>query len=226
MLGRFGWLPDLESTPSTPENRKRLNDLLTLRTMLMKQRRALQKLLAELELGDGEGPSTLLSANAAACTDCEHRIRTCIAAGPALARHDAIIQSIPGLGPVTAALLSLAPFARDSGQHHGHRRIRGGRAQPAMSCTARTASGSESPLWLPAPPLEAAASTPGPPPREPRSRPHASPARGFTPSMASFLESALGNQNGSFLRLVYELPPNRSLTPASGSRSYPRGQDV
>ncbi len=149
MLARFGLLPDLESTSPAPENRKRLNDLLALRTMLIKQRGALQKLLAELELEDSEGPAALLAANAAACMDCERRIRTCIAADPVLARRDAIIRSIPGLGPVTAAslcaalpelgtlgrrktaaLLGLAPFDRDSGQHHGHRRIRGGRAQP------------------------------------------------------------------------------------------------
>ncbi len=135
MLARFGLLPDLESTPPAPENRKRLHDLLALRTMLIKQRGALQKLLAELELDDSDVPAALLAANAAACTDCERHMRACIAADPALARRDAIIQSIPGLGPVTAAtlcaaLLGLAPFDRDSGQHHGNRRIRGGRAQP------------------------------------------------------------------------------------------------
>ena len=66
-----------------------------------------------------------------------------------MARRAAIIQSVPGCGPVTAAclcadmpelgeldrrqaaaLFGLAPFDRDSGQHRGARSIRAGRAQP------------------------------------------------------------------------------------------------
>jgi len=70
-----------------------------------------------------------------------------IAADPLLARRQAIVRSIPGIGPVAAvaliatldeigqitgkqatALAGLAPFARDSGPRRGQRRVRGGRA--------------------------------------------------------------------------------------------------
>jgi transposase len=77
----------------------------------------------------------------------EGRIAAMIAANARLARHAAIIRSIPGMGPVNvlailtglkeigrltgkqaAALAGLAPVANDSGPRHGQRRIRGGRA--------------------------------------------------------------------------------------------------
>jgi transposase len=77
----------------------------------------------------------------------EARIATMIATDARLARHAAIIRSIPGMGPVNvlailtglreigritgkeaAALAGLAPFADDSGPRQGQRRIRGGRA--------------------------------------------------------------------------------------------------
>ena len=72
-----------------------------------------------------------------------------IAANAGLARRYAILVSIPGVGPAVAAALiadlpelgrlgrqaiaclaGLAPFADDSGDANGPRRIRGGRAQP------------------------------------------------------------------------------------------------
>jgi transposase len=77
----------------------------------------------------------------------EARIAAMIAADARLARHAAIIRSIPGMGPVNvlailtglreigrltgkqaAALAGLAPVADDSGPRQGQRRIRGGRA--------------------------------------------------------------------------------------------------
>jgi transposase len=70
-----------------------------------------------------------------------------IAADPDLARRQAVLQSIPGIGPVTAATLiaglselgrlsdkqiasiaGLAPHPRDSGPRHGQRRTGGGRS--------------------------------------------------------------------------------------------------
>lgn len=69
-----------------------------------------------------------------------------IAAHPDLARADTLLRSVPGVGPATAAhllagmpelgrlsrqkiaaLAGVAPFAQDSGQHHGKRRMQGGR---------------------------------------------------------------------------------------------------
>lgn len=74
------------------------------------------------------------------------RIRDCIAASRELARAEALLRSVPGIGPVAAAsllacapelgqrsaksmaaLAGLAPLNADSGLRHGRRRIRAGR---------------------------------------------------------------------------------------------------
>lgn len=77
---------------------------------------------------------------------------------PALAEQDKVIQSIPGVGPVTSAtllahlpeitrigrkqvcaLVGVAPFNRDSGKYRGQRHIFAGRAQirKVLYCTLR-----------------------------------------------------------------------------------------
>ena len=149
MLARFGLLEDLESTPPLPANLLRLSDLLALRRKLVEQLGTLRKLCAELDPDAAACTAATRDALQAAIADCDRRMRDCIAADAVLARRDAIIQSIPGCGPVNAAclcadmpelgslgrrqaasLLGLAPFDRDSGQRRGGRSIRGGRAQP------------------------------------------------------------------------------------------------
>jgi transposase len=91
----------------------------------------------------------------------EAEIARRIKVDPGLARRHAILLSIPGVGPVTAATLladlaelgscsgkaasllaGLAPIARDSGQKTGERRIRAGRAGPrkALYMAALTAA--------------------------------------------------------------------------------------
>ena len=58
----------------------------------------------------------------------EAEITDRIASHPALARRSQILLSIPGIGPVSAALLTgLAPIPDDSGERRGQRRIKGGR---------------------------------------------------------------------------------------------------
>jgi transposase len=76
----------------------------------------------------------------------EAHIRDCIAASRELARAEALLRSVPGIGPVAAAsllacapelgqrsaksiaaLAGLAPLNADSGLRHGRRRIRAGR---------------------------------------------------------------------------------------------------
>ena len=119
------------------------------RRKLVEQLGALRKLCAELAPEAAGCPGATLDALQTDSADCERRMLTCIAADTALSRRAAIIRSIPGCGPVTAAclcadmpdlgtlgrrqaasLFGLAPFDRDSGQHRGGRSIRGGRAQP------------------------------------------------------------------------------------------------
>lgn len=76
----------------------------------------------------------------------EHRLRAMVAADPELARKDALLRSVPGVGPVlawtliarmpelgslggkaAAALVGVAPYDQDSGARHGRRTTRGGR---------------------------------------------------------------------------------------------------
>jgi transposase len=76
-------------------------------------------------------------------------ILKCIKACPDLARRHALLQSLPGFGPVVAAshlirmpelgalphgraasLIGVAPFDRDTGQSSGKRHISGGRSRP------------------------------------------------------------------------------------------------
>lgn len=123
--------------------------MLALRRKLVEQLGALRKLCAELGSEAAGCPSTTLEALQTNIQDCDRRMRACIAADAELSRRDAIIQSIPGCGPVNAAclcaempelgrlgrrqaaaLFGVAPFDRDSGQHRGGRSIGGGRAQP------------------------------------------------------------------------------------------------
>ena len=149
MLARFGQLDNLAPTPPQSRNLRQLSDLLALRRKLVEQLNALRKLCAELDPEAAACPSDTLAALQSNIASCETRMRACIAADATLARRDAIIQSIPGFGPLNAAclcadmpelgslgrrqaasLMGLAPFDRDSGQRRGGRSIRGGRAQP------------------------------------------------------------------------------------------------
>lgn len=92
-----------------------------------------------------------------AITDCDGRMRACIAAAAELARRAAIVESIPGFGPVNAAclcadmpelghldrrqaasLFGIAPFDADSGGQRGARHVRGGRVPRARLFMAAT----------------------------------------------------------------------------------------
>ena len=149
MLARFGQLGGLEATLPPPRNLTLLSDLLAVRRKLVDQLGALRKLGAELAPEAASCPAASLTALQADIASCEQRMLACIAADPALSRRSAIIESVPGCGPVTAAclcaempelgtldrrqvaaLLGLAPFDRDSGQLRGGRSIRGGRSKP------------------------------------------------------------------------------------------------
>lgn len=79
--------------------------------------------------------------------DVDDEIGTAIQASPVWRVHDDLLRTVPGIGPTTArtllaelpelgrldrraiaALVGVAPFNCDSGQHRGRRRIAGGRA--------------------------------------------------------------------------------------------------
>ena len=105
MLARFGLLDGFESTSPQPRNLSLLSDLLALRRKLLEQFGALRKLLAELDPEAAPCPAATLDALQADIAACDRRLRDCIAADAELSRRDAIIQSIPGFGPVNAACL-------------------------------------------------------------------------------------------------------------------------
>lgn len=166
MLARFGQLGNLETTPPQQHNLQLLSDLLALRRKLVAQLDALRKLCAELAPEAAACPSASCQALQDDVAACEQRMLACIAADAALARRAEIIQSVPGCGPLTAAclcaelpelgslarrqaaaLLGVAPFDCDSGQHRGRRHIRGGRAHPRRALYMAALSASR---WEPA----------------------------------------------------------------------------
>ena len=144
MLARFGLLEGLESTPPQAHNLQLLSDLLALRRKLVVQCAALRKLCAELDPEAAAGSAAALQGMQGATAKCSPASPPM----PPSPRRAAVIQSIPGFGPVNAACLcadmpelgqldrrqaaslcGLAPFDHDSGQHCGGRRIRAGRCQ-------------------------------------------------------------------------------------------------
>lgn len=99
--------------------------------------------------------------------DADRDLAAAVRHNPAWQARDQLLQSIPGIGPVIShtllaslpelgtltarqltALVGLAPFADDSGQRRGKRRIFGGRAEvrAKLYLAALTASRSKSPL--------------------------------------------------------------------------------
>ncbi len=136
-LAAFGEVGGLPAAQPKPEALQELERLLVAREALVDTRTSLTARIREI------GGTT---AAAAALKRALAGIATAIDADPGLARRRDILVSVPGIGPVTAAalicwmpelgtlgsrqaaaLLGVAPFARDSGTLSGARRIRGGR---------------------------------------------------------------------------------------------------
>ncbi len=141
---------DLPATPPRSAFLDRLADLLVLRGQHRDAQVSLR--LSAMEVQDPalreEGLSSVdLLARQIDAFD--QRIRELITSDPDTDRRYRILTSIPGIGPVSAAalccwmpelgsignrqaaaLLGVAPFARESGLQKGSRRIRGGRRRP------------------------------------------------------------------------------------------------
>ena len=146
---RHARLDGLEGSVPKPQSQRALGDLLALRRKLVQQRDALRKHASETGLAAASVLNSLLEHFAAKIQQADDAIQAGIEADPALRRRSEIIRSVPGCGPLTAAslcaelpelgsatpaeaaaLAGLAPYACDSGGHHGRRRIRGGRPHP------------------------------------------------------------------------------------------------
>lgn len=147
MLARMGAVLDLEAKPARSESMHQIRELHIARIALNKDRTAcrnrlegarnkvvLAQLRARLRQVDGQ----IAQINA--------ELQRLIAEDPGLARREAILRSIPGIGAVTAvamivempelgtmegkeaaSLAGLAPITRESGKWKGRSKIGGGR---------------------------------------------------------------------------------------------------
>jgi len=147
MLAEMGQRLSLEATGTVCPQRRKLADLITRRDQLVAMRAQERTRLAD-DLDDDTARDLedhIDWLGARICTH-ERRIAMLIAETSELAEQATVMQSVPGVGPVTvavllalmpelgtrsrravAALAGVAPINADSGQHRGKRRIRGGR---------------------------------------------------------------------------------------------------
>ncbi len=126
----------------------RLGDLLVVRTKHVDARSMLKQVAREVEEGEAIARATVAHLDEQIAR-LEATIAEVIAADPEQAERFGILTSIPSVGAVTAAallcwmpelgslgrrqaaaLIGVAPFAKDSGQSRGARHIRGGRRRP------------------------------------------------------------------------------------------------
>ncbi len=151
VLAAFGAaFPAMPPTAPADVTIDRLRDTLVLREALVDHRVQLRAVVAEVgdPLSDGSA-ERVLSEIDAGIGACERGIKELVAGAEDLAESYGILISVPGIGPVTAAallawmselgaignrqaaaLVGVAPFARDSGKLKGGRHVTGGRRRP------------------------------------------------------------------------------------------------
>ena len=151
VLAAFGAaFPDMPPTAPADVTIDRLRDMLVLREKLVDQRADLKMAFDEVgdPAPDGPVPKVLAELDAGV-REYDRRIKELISGAEEHAERYGILTSVPGIGPVTAAaliawmselgaignrqaaaLIGVAPFARDSGSLKGGRHISGGRKRP------------------------------------------------------------------------------------------------
>ena len=150
MLAKLGAaLDDLEPVAPQEAFLNRLGDLLVVRAKHVDARTMLKQVAGEVD-GEGEAMARTTVAHLnEQIARLEAMIEAVIVGDPEQSERYRILTSIPGVGEVTAAallcwmpelgslsrrqaaaLIGVAPFANDSGQHRGARHIRGGRRRP------------------------------------------------------------------------------------------------
>ena len=139
-------------SPSAPTDATigRLRDMLVPRERLVDQRTELAAVLSETSgTGAGAPAERVLESVGAGIAEYDSLIGEPVAGSGEHAETFAILTSVPGIGPVTAAsliawmgelgsignrqaaaLIGVAPFARDSGSMKGARHVSGGRRRP------------------------------------------------------------------------------------------------
>ena len=149
MLAKLGAaLDDLEPVAPREAFLNRLEDLLVVRAKHVDARTMLTQVAYEVDEGEAIARATVAHLDEQIAR-LETAIEEVIAGDAEQAERFRILTSIPGVGAVTAAallcwmpelgslgrrqaaaLIGVAPFANDSGQHRGARHIRGGRRRP------------------------------------------------------------------------------------------------
>lgn len=149
VLAEFGLRMTPEPTPDPGQGTRHLKALLTRRRSLAERRKAEACQLKQARFADlREMALDEIARLKAMISALDRRIAQLVAAQPALADRAARLRSVPGIGPVTAAvclaslaelgrlgraqvasLTGVAPFARESGTWRGTRRCRGGRKE-------------------------------------------------------------------------------------------------
>ena len=149
MLAKLGSvLDDLEPVAPREAFLNRLEDLLVVRAKHVDARTMLTQVAYEVDEGEAIARATVAHLDEQIAR-LETAIEEVIAGDAEQAERFRILTSIPGVGAVTAAallcwmpelgslgrrqaaaLIGVAPFANDSGQHRGARHIRGGRRRP------------------------------------------------------------------------------------------------
>ena len=167
ILAAFGAaFPAMPPTAPADVTIDRLRDMLVVRETLVDQRVQLRAVVTEVgdPLSDGS-VEKLLSGLDSAIGEHDRGIEELVAGAEDLAESCGILTSVPGIGPVTAAaliawmgelgaignrqaaaLIGVAPFARDSGTLKGGRHVTGGRRSIHVSSQARIRSFERRPL--------------------------------------------------------------------------------
>lgn len=146
MLAAMGERLDLPVTVPVAASRERLAMLLRRRDQLVAMRQQERLRLGEAEPEEGDGLERHLAFLGGEITALENRIRQALRDCEDLARQERLLRSVPGIGPIAAAILlslmpelgqlsgkaaaalaGLAPFSHDSGKKRGLRCIDGGR---------------------------------------------------------------------------------------------------
>lgn len=146
MLAAFGTRLECRLEPAPDPDREALNEANRRRDQLVAMRQQEKNRLADGSEGWQESIRRMIEAFDREIATCEATIRDLVRSRAELRRLEALLRSIPGIGPVAAttllalmpelgrlspkqiaALAGLAPFARDSGRFRGQRSILGGR---------------------------------------------------------------------------------------------------
>lgn len=146
VLAHFAEIRQPEVLPLPTENQRRIAELRGLRTDLLATRVAYTNRLENCGAEVRTHIEKLVGNVEAEVAAVDAKLADALAATPEDAAKAALVQSVPGVGPVTAAtlvgelpelgrlnrrqisaLVGVAPMNRDSGRQHGKRAVHGGR---------------------------------------------------------------------------------------------------